>query len=203
MNKDKLIKALEDRGFSAKYFGNRDEAVNYLKDSIRNKTIGIGGSETIKEIGLDKVLEENNKVFWHWNKSLVEEKGIKGARDLASDTEIYITSVNGVSEEGTLINIDGSGNRISSTAYGHEKVYFIIGRNKVEENFEKALFRARNVAAPKNAQRLKKKTPCAVKGDKCYDCKSPERICRGFMIIERAMSSMEMEVVIIDEDLGM
>lgn len=203
MNKDKLIKALEDRGFSAKYFGNRDEAVNYLKDSIRNKTIGIGGSETIKEIGLDKVLEENNKVFWHWNKSLVEEKGIKGARDLATDTEIYITSVNGVSEEGTLINIDGSGNRISSTAYGHEKVYFIIGRNKVEENFEKALFRARNVAAPKNAQRLKKKTPCAVKGDKCYDCKSPERICRGFMIIERAMSSMEMEVVIIDEDLGM
>lgn len=203
MNKDKLIKALEDRGFSAKYFGNRDEAVNYLKDSIRNKTIGIGGSETIKEIGLDKVLEENNKVFWHWNKSLVEEKGIKGARDLAADTEIYITSVNGVSEEGTLINIDGSGNRISSTAYGHEKVYFIIGRNKVEENFEKALFRARNVAAPKNAQRLKKKTPCAVKGDKCYDCKSPERICRGFMIIERAMSSMEMEVVIIDEDLGM
>lgn len=65
------------------------------------------------------------------------------------------------------------------------------------------MFRARNVAAPKNAQRLKKKTPCAVKGDKCYDCNSPERICRGFMIIERAVSSMKMEVVIIDEDLGM
>lgn len=203
MNKEKLIKSLENRGFSAKYFSTKEEAVSYLDDSIKDKTIGIGGSETVKEIGLDKVLEKDNKVFWHWDKSLVEKEGLKGARDLAAEADIYITSVNGVSEEGTLINIDGAGNRIASTAYGHEKVYFIIGRNKVEENFEKALFRARNVAAPKNAQRLKKKTPCAVKGDKCYDCKSPERICRGFMIIERAISSMKMEVVVIDEDLGM
>ena len=146
---------------------------------------------------------KDNKVIWHWDKALVEKEGLKGVRDLAAEADIYITSVNGVSEDGTLINIDGAGNRISSTAYGHEKVYFIIGRNKVEENFEKALFRARNIAAPKNAQRLKKKTPCAVKGDKCYDCNSPERICRGFMIIERAISSMKMEVIVIDEDLGM
>lgn len=203
MNKDKLIKSLNNRGFIAKYFDCREDAVNYLSENIKNKTVGIGGSETVREIELHKALEKNNKVFWHWDKALVQKEGLNGARDLAANSDIYITSVNGVSEDGTLINIDGTGNRIASTAYGHEKVYFIIGKNKVQETFEKAMWRARNIAAPLNAKRLNKKTPCAVKGDKCYDCNSLDRICRGFLIIERAMKSMDMEVIIIDEDFGM
>ena len=111
-------------------------------------------------------------------------------------------SVNGLAETGELINIDGSGNRVASTLYGHEKVYLVIGRNKLAPTYDEALWRARNIAAPKNAQRMGRKTPCAVKGDRCYDCKSPDRICRGLVVLWEAMMGMEMEVVLVDEDLG-
>ena len=79
---------------------------------------------------------------------------------------------------------------------------FIVGRNKLAPTYEEALWRARNIAAPKNAQRLGRKTPCAVHGDRCYDCKSPERICRGMVVLWEAVANMEMEVVLIDQDLG-
>ncbi len=85
---------------------------------------------------------------------------------------MYITSVNGMAETGELINIDGNGNRVASSLYGHKKVWFIVGRNKLAPTYEEALWRTRNIAAPKNAQRLGRKTPCAVHGDRCYDCKS-------------------------------
>ena len=101
------------------------------------------------------------------------------------------------------MNIDGTGNRVASTLYGHRKVYFIIGRNKLAPTYEEALWRARNIAAPKNAQRLGRKTPCAVKGDRCYDCKSPERICRGLVVLGGPAMGMETEVLLVDEDLGM
>ena len=116
--------------------------------------------------------------------------------------QVYITSVNGLAETGELINIDGAGNRVAGTLFGHEKVYFVVGRNKLAPTYDQALWRARNIAAPKNAQRLKCKTPCAVKGDRCYDCKSPDRICRGLVVLWEAMMGMEMEVVLVDEDLG-
>ena len=103
-----------------------------------------------------------------------------------------------------LINIDGTGNRVASTLYGHKKVWFVVGRNKLAPTYEEALWRARNIAAPKNAQRLKRKTPCAVKADHCYDCKSPERICRGLAVLwARPNATEEMEVVLIGEALGM
>ena len=91
---------------------------------------------------------------------------------------------------------------MSSSLYGHKKVYFIVGVNKLEPTLEKAMWRARNIASPKNAQRLNRKTPCAAKGDRCYDCNSPERICNGFVIHARKMSSCEMEIVFVNEPLG-
>ena len=115
---------------------------------------------------------------------------------------MYITSVNGMAETGELINIDGNGNRVASSLYGHKKVWFIVGRNKLAPTYEEALWRARNIAAPKNAQRLGWKTPCAVHGDRCYDCKSPDRLCRCLTVLWGAVDNMEMEVVLIDQDLG-
>ena len=115
---------------------------------------------------------------------------------------LYLSSVNGLAETGEIINIDGTGNRVASGLYGHKKVYFIVGRNKLAPDYDAALWRARNIAGPKNAQRLQKKTPCAVKGDKCYDCKSPERICSALVVYWRKPSSMDFEVVLVDEDLG-
>ena len=109
-----------------------------------------------------------------------------------------------MAETGELVNIDGTCNRIASSVYGHKRVYFVVGVNKIEPDYDRALWRARNVAAPKNAQRLGRKTPCAVKADRCYDCKSPERICRGLSVIWGRPTPVEtMEVVLIGEELGM
>ena len=115
---------------------------------------------------------------------------------------MYLSSVNGAAETGELINIDGTGNRVASGLFGHEKVYFIIGQNKVAPDYDAALWRARNIAAPKNAQRLGVQTPCAVKGDRCYDCKSPQRICRALVVYWEKPRSMDMEVVLVRQDLG-
>ncbi len=115
---------------------------------------------------------------------------------------MYLSSVNALAETGEIINIDGAGNRVASTLYGHQKVYLVISRNKLAEDYESALWRARNIAAPKNAQRLNRKTPCAVKADRCYDCKSPERICCGLVVLWRPMMGQDIEIILVDEDLG-
>jgi NAD-dependent dihydropyrimidine dehydrogenase PreA subunit len=91
---------------------------------------------------------------------------------------------------------------VSSIFYGHQKVYLIVGKNKLEKDYDSALYRARNVASPRNAKRLGVKTPCAVNGDRCYDCDSPERICRGLSVLWEKPTKGEYEIVLIDEDLG-
>ena len=99
--------------------------------------------------------------------------------------------------------IDGTGNRVAATLYGRKKVYFIIGVNKIAPDFESALWRARNIASPKNAQRIGVRTPCAVKGDKCYDCSSPDRGCRALVVLWEKPRNVEvMEVLLIDQELG-
>ena len=188
-------KNLTDRGFAVKTFATGAEAAVYLDGAIDGKSVGIGGSVTAQELGLYDQLASHNEVHWHWTNGPAERAAAMGA-------QVYITSVNGLAETGELINIDGAGNRVAGTLFGHEKVYFIVGRNKLAPTYDQALWRARNIAAPKNAQRLKCKTPCAVKGDRCYDCKSPDRICRGLVVLWEAMMGMEMEVVLVDEELG-
>ena len=188
-------KNLEARGFSVKTFATGAEAAAYLDGAIDGKSVGIGGSVTAQELGLYDQLASHNEVHWHWTNGPAERAAAMGA-------QVYITSVNGLAETGELINIDGAGNRVAGTLFGHEKVYFIVGRNKLAPTYDQALWRARNIAGPKNAQRLNRKTPCAVKGDHCYDCKSPDRICRGLVVLWEAMMGMEMEVVLVDEDLG-
>ncbi len=192
---EKLRKNLEDRGIQSSYFATAQAAADYLDRKINGTTVGIGGSMTIKTMGLYSRLSAHNQVVWHWEGGSLEE---------AAKTEVYLTSVNGVAETGELINIDGNCNRIASTVYGHKSVYFVVGINKIEADYDRALWRARNVAAPKNAQRLGRKTPCAAKADRCYDCKSPERICRGLSVIWGRPTPVEtMEVVLVGEELGM
>lgn len=189
---------LEARGFRVSVFATAAEAADYLDSAIDNTSVGFGGSVTLEQMGLYERLERHDRVNWHWRPTVDGAD----ARQAAMTAEHYITSVNGLAETGELINIDGTGNRVASTLYGHKKVWFVVGRNKLAPTYEEALWRARNIAAPKNAQRLKRKTPCAVKADRCYDCKSPERICRGLVVLWEAIGSMEMEVVLVDEALG-
>ena len=190
-------KNLEARGFRVSVFATAAEAADYLNQSISGTSVGIGGSVTAEQLGLYDALSAHNEVFWHWR---AEDKA--AARQSAAAAEHYITSVNGLAETGELINIDGVGNRIASTLYGHKKVWFVVGRNKLAPTYDEALWRARNIAAPKNARRLGAKTPCAAAGDRCYDCKSPERLCRGLAVLWGSMVGTEMEVVLVEEELG-
>ena len=190
----KVKASLEERGFAVSCFATAEEAMDYLDGKLDGKSIGIGGSMTIRDMGLDQRLETHNQVIWHWKDGTTQE---------AARAQVYLTSVNGLAETGEIINIDGTGNRVASTIFGHEEVYFIVGRNKLSPDYDAALWRARNIASPKNAQRLKKATPCAAKGDKCYDCSSPERICRALTVLwEKPTGVGRAEVVLIDEDLG-
>jgi len=126
---------------------------------------------------------------------------LAGARECVL-TDVFLCSVNAATIQGELLNMDGTGNRVAGSLFGHKKVYFIIGRNKFCDSIEKAVNRIRQVAAPMNAKRLGKRTPCAVTGH-CADCSSPDRICNALTIHWKKMSNIEMEIVLIDEDLGL
>ena len=197
MSLENAKKNLEARGFAAKVFATAAEAAAYLDGAIDGTTVAFGGSVTLQQMGLKEKLETHNDVAWHWTDG-------PGAQAKAMQAKVYLASANGLAETGEIINIDGAGNRVAATLYGHERLYFVVGRNKVAPTYEEALWRARNIAAPKNAQRLGKQTPCAVNGDRCYDCKSPDRICRGLVVLWKPMMGMEQatEVILVDEDLG-
>ena len=192
--------SLEGRGFSVTCCNSSAEALMYIDGQIDNKTVGIGGSATVEELGLYDKLALHNTVYWHAR--IPEGKTTEEIRALASTAHVYISSVNALAQTGEIINIDGACNRVSSICYGHEKVFLVVGKNKLAANYDSALYRARNVAAPKNARRLAKKTPCAAKGDKCYDCKSPDRICRALSVMWSKPTLCDYEVVLINEDLG-
>ena len=194
---DTVKKNLEDRGYAVEVFASGAEAAAYLDGAVDGKSVGFGGSMTLDQLGLYDALGKHNTVVWHWK----QDAG--PARREGMFTDVYLSSANGLAETGEIINIDGNGNRVAATLFGHEKVYLVIGRNKLAPTYEEALWRARNIASPKNAQRLGKKTPCAVKGDRCYDCKSPDRICRGLVTLWGPMTGMEAEVLLVDEDLGL
>nr|WP_326165387.1 lactate utilization protein [uncultured Oscillibacter sp.] len=194
---DMVKKELEGRGYTVRTFSSGGEAADYLDAAIDGRSVGFGGSATLDALGLYERLGRHNEVVWHWKQDAAP------ARRAAMQTEVYLTSVNALAQTGELVNIDGAGNRVAATLFGHEKVYFVIGRNKLAPSYEEAVWRARNVAAPQRARQLGKKTPCAVKCDRCYDCKGPERICRGLVTLWGPMMGMEAEVVLIDEDLGL
>lgn len=198
MKFDTVKQNLEARGYTVRVFSTGKEAADYLDASLDGKSVGFGGSVTLDVLGLYERLEKHNRTAWHWR---WEDRA--AAHREAQAAEVYLTSANALAETGELVNIDGTGNRVAATLFGHEKVYFVIGRNKLAPTYDEAVWRARNIASPQNARRLGKKTPCAVKGDRCYDCKSPDRICRGLVTLWGPMMGMEAEVLLIDEDLGM
>lgn len=130
MRENVLIQNLEKRGFEAVFFETSKEAVEFMVERISGKSVGIGGSLTVKEMGLDEALSKENAVFWHWDAKLVEKLGgAKAVRDQAQDAQVYVSSVNAIARTGQIVNIDGTGNRIASLAYGHEEVYLLVGKN--------------------------------------------------------------------------
>lgn len=189
-----LRENLAQRGFTSSYFETAQEAAEYLDRQIDGRTVAFGGSCTLQEMGLYQKLSAHNHVVWHWEGGSLAE---------AANTDVYLSSVNGLAETGEIVNIDGNCNRVASTMFGHKTVYLVVGVNKIAPDYDAALWRARNIAAPKNAQRLKKNTPCAVKGDRCYDCKSPERICKALTVLWGKPSGLpQLEIVLVNQALG-
>lgn len=195
-----IAKAFQKHGFETSVFDSASDAAAYLNSKIDSVSVSYGGSMTVAQMGLLDMLKIHNDVIGHWD--IPEGMTRQEVYEKAAITDVYLCSANGASETGELVNIDGHGNRVASTLFGHKKVYFIVGVNKIVPTLEEAMWRARNIASPKNAQRLGRKTPCALKGDKCYDCNSPERICNGFVIHAHKLSSCETEIVLVNEALG-
>lgn len=191
---ERAAEALRQRGFEVRVFETKEEAADYLDVAIDGSTVGFGGSMSLEAMNLWERLRTHNQVYSHLHGFPLGPE--------AAGAELYVSSVNGLAENGEIINIDGIGNRVASMLYGHKKVYLVAGRNKLAPTYEEALWRARNIAAPKNAQRKQMKTPCAAKGDRCYDCKSPDRICRGLVVLWGPSMGMETEVILVNEELG-
>ncbi len=196
MEYEEMKQNFEKHGFLFSFFETKEQATAYLTDKIQGRSVGMGSSMTIEELGLYEALSQKNAIVWH-QKTPGDE-----ARHLERHVAVYLTSANAISRTGEIVNIDGTGNRVSATIYGPKMVYYIVGKNKIADNRDAAIFRAKNIASPKNAQRLHVKTPCAVRGDRCYDCDSPERICHVTVIFDRAPIRTPSEIVLINEELG-
>ena len=192
------IDQFQRHGFAVSYFEKGMDAAEYLCDQIQGKTVGFGDSATLAALHLAEKLGEKNRVIDPGPYS--GEDFYRIARE-AMDTDVFLLSVNAASASGELVNIDSSGNRVGGSLFGHEKVYFVFTAEKIEPSLEEAVWRAKNIAAPRNAKRFGFRTPCAVEGDRCYDCSSPDRICNVLAIYMRKEKHMEEEIVIIGENV--
>lgn len=195
-----LEENLRGKGYTVETFPDRCAAAEWIENQIGGRTVGIGGSVTVRELGLCEKLSKHNTVYWH--EEPPENMTAMETRQAASRADIYIASVNGISLQGEIVNMDYTGNRVSAISFGPREVYLIIGRNKLAPDLPAALDRVKNVASPLNAKRLNRKTPCAVRGDRCYHCKSPEKICRNLSILLERPAGAEYHIILIDEDLG-
>jgi len=196
----RTMAALEKNGFETKYFETCDEALEELFNEISEEEgVGIGGSMTIAGMGIrEKLKELGYSVFTHNGESdpLIKKEMLKKAMT----TEVYLTSSNSITEDGKLINIDGTGNRLSSMLFGHERVIYICGKNKLVKDYSEAMVRVKTVACKKNAERLNLNTPCRY--GKCNDCSSKQRMCNAILVMEKRMTTGRAIVYIINEELG-
>lgn len=193
---DTLQQILEKKGYAVKVFETAAEAAAYVDSETDNKLVGIGGSGTVLESGLYEMLSKHNEVHWHW-----KSEDQDAERYAAMKADVYLTSVNAITENGEMVNIDGRGNRAAAMLFGPKKIVYMIGSNKIVPTLSDAIERTRKICGPARAKQLNRKTPC-VKDGKCHDCSSPERICNGMNILLRPMSGTKAEVLLINEVLG-
>jgi L-lactate utilization protein LutB len=195
---EKVIKGLESRNMSGYWTVDRKAALELALLLIpEGASVAMGGCMSAKEIGLVDALKGGNYRFI--DRDAYEDK--RAAMLAAYDADVFLSSANAITEDGVIVNIDGNSNRVSAIAQGPRKVVFIVGMNKVCADFDSALKRARNVAAPINAQRFGLDTPCAKTGA-CMDCKSPDSICCQFLVTRFSRHPGRIHVVLVGESLG-
>ena len=194
----KVIKGLESRNMTGYYAASREEAKELALSLIpEGGSVTMGGAVSAYEIGLVDAVKQGNYNFI--DREEYEDK--REAMLKGYDADVFLSSVNAMTEDGILVNIDGNSNRVSAIAQGPKKVIFIVGMNKVCSDVDGAMKRARNVAAPINAQRFGLKTPCASTGA-CMDCKSPDTICCQFLITRFSRHTGRIHVILVNDSLG-
>ena len=194
-----VIKGLKSRNMTGWYAASREEALAKALELIpEGSSVTMGGTMSAHEIGLVQALKDGNYRFI--DRDAYEDK--RAAMLAAYDADVFLSSVNAMTEDGVLINIDGNANRVSAIAQGPRKVIFIVGMNKVcGADLDSAMKRARNVAAPVNAQRFGLSTPCTKTGT-CMDCKSPDTICCQFLITRYSRHADRIHVILVNDSLG-
>ena len=194
----RVIKGLKSRNMDGYYAASKEDALRQALELIpEGSTVTMGGGESVHAIGLPTALKEGNYDFI--DRDAYEDK--RKAMLMAYDADVFLSSVNAMTEDGVLVNIDGNSNRVSAIAQGPRKVVFIVGMNKVCNDADGAMKRARNVAAPINAQRFDLNTPCRKTGA-CMDCKSPDTICCQFLITRFSRHAGRIHVILVNDTLG-
>lgn len=192
-----VIKGLESRNMKGFYASSKDDALKIALSLIpENSTVAMGGCTSANEIGLIDALK--NGKYKYIDRALLEPRESLMA---AYDADIFLASANAMTSDGVLVNIDGNSNRVSCIAQGPRKVVFIVGMNKVCDDLDSAIKRARTVAAPANAQRFNIDTPCKKTG-RCFDCKTPDTICCQFLITRYSKHPGRINVILVNENLG-
>ena len=194
----KVIKGLASRNMTGYYAGSREAALRLALALVgEGASVTMGGAMSAHEIGLVDALKAGNYSFI--DRDAYEDK--RAAMLAAYDADVFLSSVNALTEDGQLVNIDGNANRVSAICQGPKKVVFIVGMNKVCPDLDSAMKRARNVAAPINAQRFGLDTPCCKTGS-CMDCKSPDTICCQFLITRYSRHKDRIHVILVNDNLG-
>ena len=194
----KIIKGLESRTMNGYYASTKEKALETALSLIpEGSSVTMGGAMSAHEIGLVDALKKGNYNFI--DRDRMADK--RAAMLAAYDADVFLSSANAMTDDGILVNIDGNANRVSAICQGPKKVVLIIGMNKVCVDLDSAMKRARNVAAPINAQRFGLSTPCAKTG-KCMDCKSPDTICCQFLITRFSRHAGRIHVILVNESLG-
>ena len=198
---EKVIKGLESRNMKGYYAESKEKALKLALELIPERSeIGWGGSMSMQEIGLKDAVCQGD--FTVYNRDICKSPEEKKATELAvMDADWFICSSNAVTEDGVLVNIDGMCNRVAAIAWGPKNVLMIVGMNKVVKTTEDAVARARNEAAPINAQRFNLDTPCCKTGA-CFDCKSPQTICCQFLITRFSRVPERIKVILVNDELG-
>ena len=194
----KVIKGLTSRNMTGYYAENKEEALRLALSLIpEGSTVTMGGGMSVHEIGLTDALKKGNYNFLDRDKAADK----RAAMLAAYDADFFLSSANAITEDGVIVNIDGNSNRVSAIAQGPKHVLFIVGMNKVCDDVDGAMKRARSVAAPTNAQRFGLSTPCSKTGS-CMNCKSPDTICCQFLITRFSHHEGRIHVILVNDNLG-
>ena len=198
----KMVKAMQRRHFDAYYCATASEAKAKVNELIpEGASVTWGGTMTVRDMDIPKMLQERGTLKV-WDRDKVETPEEKQEMYLrAFQADYYLSSANAITEDGINVNIDGNGNRVAAITWGPQHVIFVVGMNKVAQDPEAALKRARSTAAPINAARFDIQTPCQLDGQ-CHNCNSPQSICYYIHFLRNSSKPGRIIVILVGENLG-